>query len=235
MQTTRTFDGIPVKITYKKIKHSYLRVTRGGEVTLSVPRGTEDAYLMSILEKRADWIHEKVRMAEARTPAAFHYESGEKFPLFGEEVTLAVERGAGRARADLSGSTLILRLPLVAEDDYSRRRKLVLSFVSDALKQKIAERLPLWEARVGRRASSVTVRAMKTRWGSCTPRSGAIRLNFHLAAYPLACLDYVIVHELTHLWVAGHGADFWRRVGAVLPDWKQTRRLLSRLPRCPLA
>ena len=235
MQTTLTFDGILVKIAYKKIKHSYLRVTREGEVTLSVPRGTKDAYLMSILEKRADWMHEKVRLAEARTPAAFHYASGEKFPLFGEEVTLAIERGAGRARAELSGSTLVLRLPLAAEDDFSLRRKLVLSFVSDALKQKIAERLPLWEAKVGRRASSVTVRAMKTRWGSCTPKSGAIRLNLHLAAYPLACLDYVMVHELTHLWVAGHGADFWRRVGAILPDWKQTRRLLSRLPRCPLS
>ena len=235
MQTIRTFDGIPVKITYKRIKHSYLRVSREGEVTLSVPSGTKDAYLTSILEKRADWIHEKMRMAEACTPAAFHYESGEQFPLFGEEVTLAIERGTGRARADLSGSTLVLRLPLAAEDDYSLRRKLVLSFVSDALKRRIAERLPLWEAKVGRRASSVTVRAMKTRWGSCTPRSGAIRLNFHLAAYPLACLDYVMVHELTHLWVAGHGADFWRRVGVVLPNWKQTRRLLSRLPHCPLS
>lgn len=235
MQTTRTFDGIPVKITYKKIKHSYLRVTREGEVTLSVPRGTKDAYLMSVHEKRADWIHEKVRMAEARTPAAFHYASGEQFPLFGENVTLAIERGAGRARADLMGSTLVLRLPLATEDDYSLRRKLVLSFVTNTLKQKIAERLPLWEAKVGRHASSVTVRSMKTRWGSCTPRSGAIRLNFHLAAYPLVCLDYVMVHELTHLWVAGHGADFWQRVGAVLPNWKQTRRLLSRLPRCPLS
>ena len=50
------------------------------------------------------------------------------------------------------------------------------------------------------------------RWGSCTPATGTIRLSLRLAPFPSWVLDYVIVHELAHLCVAGHGAAFWKLV-----------------------
>lgn len=53
---------------------------------------------------------------------------------------------------------------------------------------------------------------MTTRWGSCTPASGTIRISTRLAAFPDWVIDYVIVHELAHLDVPGHGDDFWRLV-----------------------
>lgn len=51
---------------------------------------------------------------------------------------------------------------------------------------------------------------MTTRWGSCTTTTGHIRISTRLAAFPDWVIDYVIVHELAHLEVAGHGADFWQ-------------------------
>ena len=54
---------------------------------------------------------------------------------------------------------------------------------------------------------------MTTRWGSCTPSTGAIRLSARLATYPDWVLDYVIVHELAHLAEPGHTPEFWRLVG----------------------
>ncbi len=53
---------------------------------------------------------------------------------------------------------------------------------------------------------------MASRWGSCTPAAGTIRLSARLARFPTWVLDYVIVHELAHLEVTGHGAAFWRLV-----------------------
>jgi hypothetical protein len=53
---------------------------------------------------------------------------------------------------------------------------------------------------------------MTTRWGSCTPSSGSIRLSTRLGAFPDWVIDYVVVHELAHLEAHGHGDDFWRLV-----------------------
>jgi predicted metal-dependent hydrolase len=50
---------------------------------------------------------------------------------------------------------------------------------------------------------------MTTRWGSCTPDTGTIRISDRIAAFPDWVIDYVIVHELAHLHVGGHGAEFW--------------------------
>lgn len=53
---------------------------------------------------------------------------------------------------------------------------------------------------------------MRSRWGSCTPSQGTIRIATRLAAFPDWVIDYVIVHELAHLDVLGHNDDFWRLV-----------------------
>jgi predicted metal-dependent hydrolase len=53
---------------------------------------------------------------------------------------------------------------------------------------------------------------MSTRWGSCTPADGSIRVSARLREMPTWVLDYVLVHELAHLQVPGHGADFWELV-----------------------
>lgn len=52
----------------------------------------------------------------------------------------------------------------------------------------------------------------RARWGSCTPANGTIRLSSRLVDLPGWVIDYVIVHELAHLAVAGHGQDFWELV-----------------------
>jgi predicted metal-dependent hydrolase len=54
---------------------------------------------------------------------------------------------------------------------------------------------------------------MASRWGSCTPSDGTIRVSERLRDMPGWVLDYVLVHELAHLLVPGHGADFWELVG----------------------
>lgn len=57
------------------------------------------------------------------------------------------------------------------------------------------------------------VRPMRTRWASCTPSSATIRVSERLRDVPGWVLDYVLVHELAHLLVPGHGPDFWKWVG----------------------
>ena len=64
--------------------------------------------------------------------------------------------------------------------------------------------------------------------GSCTPKTGRIRLNLQLGLMDPRFLEYVLVHEMTHLWENGHGEGFQRRMSAYLPQWRQLRRELNR-------
>ena len=83
-----------------------------------------------------------------------------------------------------------------------------------------------WEPVLGVKAGKLAYRKMKSRWGSCQPTTGRICINVVLALYPPECLEYVVVHELTHLLVPGHGPEFHAIMDRVMPDWKQRRAKL---------
>ena len=84
-----------------------------------------------------------------------------------------------------------------------------------------------WEPILSVKATKLAYRNMKSRWGSCQPSTGRICINIRLALYPLECLEYVVVHELCHLRVPGHGPEFQALMTAVMPDWKTRRSRLS--------
>lgn len=69
------------------------------------------------------------------------------------------------------------------------------------------------------------VAPMRTRWASCTPAEGTIRVSDRLRDAPSWVLDYVLVHELAHLLVPGHGPDFW----ALVRDYPRTERAIGYL------
>lgn len=83
-----------------------------------------------------------------------------------------------------------------------------------------------WEPIMGVKAGKIAYRNMKTRWGSCQPSTGRICINVRLALYPPECLEYVVVHELCHLLVRGHGPDFYALMDRYMPDWKRRRARL---------
>ena len=102
----------------------------------------------------------------------------------------------------------------------------------DEAKRILQERLPTlldrWVPVVGRRPERISLRKMKTRWGSCTPATASIRLNTDLAWLDPDLLEYVLVHELTHLYEHGHGPSFRARMDRYMPDWTERRRRLNR-------
>lgn len=83
-----------------------------------------------------------------------------------------------------------------------------------------------WEPALGVKAGVLAYRNMKSRWGSCQPATGRICINVRLALYPPECLEYVVVHELCHLLVSGHGPAFYALLDEHLPNWRAARALL---------
>jgi predicted metal-dependent hydrolase len=83
---------------------------------------------------------------------------------------------------------------------------------------------------MGVTVASFAVRKMKTRWGSCSPKSQAICLNLELAKKTIECLEYVIVHELAHLLVPTHDRRFVALLDQFMPKWRSYQAELNQLP-----
>ena len=92
---------------------------------------------------------------------------------------------------------------------------------------RLPERVEAWRAKAGVAMPRVVVADQRKRWGSCD-RSGTIRLNWRIIQAPIRLIDYVVVHELVHLRHRGHGRDYWRAVGRVMPDYERRREELRR-------
>ena len=91
--------------------------------------------------------------------------------------------------------------------------------------------LEKWEPVMGVRARKLAYRNMKSRWGSCRRVTGRFSFALDLVTKPKECIEAVVVHELCHLFIAGHGPDFYARMETYLPDYKERDRLLASLPR----
>lgn len=106
------------------------------------------------------------------------------------------------------------------------------TFPDDVYRAELSARLPgvvdRMEVALGTQASGWQLRAMTSRWGSCTPRTARIRINVRLAAYPPTCLDYVVAHELTHLLEPSHNERFHALLAGAYPDERAARALLRR-------
>ena len=100
-----------------------------------------------------------------------------------------------------------------------------------ALRQKAKEILPAlvaqYAARMGVEPAGITFTGARTRFGSCSPKN-RLSFSFRLMEYPMEAIEYVVVHELAHIRHKNHGADFYKEIQLVLPDWRERNALLKR-------
>ena len=231
-------DGleIPVSVVRKRVKNLNLRVRADGTVTLSIPQHLPLARAQEFLERRGDWIAERVhRNIERRPSPDFAGELPDHIPLWGKLVPLdSVQvnpcQGAGGQSAPGQASVNQVApgqaAPGQTAIDQAALDELYRTEVLHALPD-IVERM---EARIGVHAARWSVRVMKTRWGSCTPKTGAIRINARLAAYPPECLELVVAHELVHLLEPSHNARFHALLDEFCPGNRGVIRRLEQWP-----
>ena len=219
-------DGIPAQIRYKNIKNLYLRV-RDGYIELSVPQRTAQRDMENFVSRRRAWIEERLRLLSVRAEkSAPRYADGEQIRLWGAEYPLVcVPLSRGKPYAEYADGMIVLHVSEEAGADV--RRAAIEMLYRAELAAAIEREAPVCEAAVGKRAALWRIRAMKTRWGSCNVRTAAVTLNLELARYDVRALRYVITHELTHLWVRGHNAQFYAHMDRYFPGWQDVRRELN--------
>ena len=216
-------DDLAVSITWKRMKNIRLRVIPpGGDVVVSAPLGVPPERIRRFVQEQRPWIDRK--RDQLRDPAldVDRFEDGGRARLWGRWHDVEHRRG-GRARAWIAGQRLII----TGEDEAARERA-IARFRRSEMERVSRPLLDSWVPVMGvPRPAVIRYRAMRTRWGSCNHRTGAITLNTTLVRFPVAALEYVVVHELAHLKHADHGQEFWSLVAAAIPDHRERRRHLN--------
>lgn len=220
-------DGLAVTVVRKSIKNMHLRVLPpAADVQITAPKTLPRTAIEHFVREKRGWIErQKCKIAARPAPTNPEYCDGQTIWLWGEAVTLRLFFVPRGRKAVLQGD--VLTLFVLDTDDPSAREAVLLAFYREQLKAAVESRLRVWEAKTGLYASGVQLRNMKSRWGTCNVQTRRILLNLQLAKQPPVCLDYVLVHELTHLRHADHSSAFWEDVFRVFPNWKQVRRQLN--------
>jgi predicted metal-dependent hydrolase len=144
---------------------------------------------------------------------------GAMLPYLGGEIEVRIVAGGNRVNWE-ERALIIAARPEADTEGLARR-----AFKQRAL-AVFGERVHLIAGRGSIAVPPLALSSARTRWGSCSERSG-IRLNWRLIHLPMALIDYVVAHELAHLREMNHSSRFWAEVGALFPEWREARRQLK--------
>lgn len=154
-----------------------------------------------------------------------NYLSGDKLTLFGDTYTLQLKENLRANTVRREGNEIILS----CNPNYSAatRKKCIDCFYTKQLALLMNNLLPKWQEAMNEHNVRFSLRTMNTRWGSCTPKKRTIRFSTLLALKPQEQIEYVIVHELSHLKEPNHSHAFWKIVEQYIPDYKELRYKLN--------
>lgn len=134
----------------------------------------------------------------------------------------------GRLHVSLYPEKIVMSAP--SGTDAALRRAALDKLLKVGLSKRLAERFPVFEELTGLHPTSVIIRDMHTRYGTCNTKTGRIAISLTLAAKPPVCVDYVILHELSHLRYPDHGALFKAHLDRYMPHWREIKKLLNSTP-----
>lgn len=220
-------QGIPITVEKKKIKNLYLKVVPpDGKVVISAPKRMSQKVIEDFAASKINWIQEKRKKYEKQPQETqLQYISGENIYLWGRSYPLELRYSNVCNKVMLFEERIVIQVPM---DSTSEQRERCLN---EWYRIQLKERIPLliakWENMIGVQVQDWGVKNMKTRWGTCNTSAKRIWLNLQLAKKKPECLEYVVVHEMTHLLERNHNQRFYGFMDKFLPEWRSIKDELN--------
>lgn len=230
MEFVLDLGELTVDVIRKDIKNLHLSVhPPTGRVRIAAPERASLDAIRAFAVAHIAWIRRnkrKIMMQEREPPR--EYLDRESHFVWGERVMLRViERNAAPAISREHHSLTLQVRPGASTAD---RQQIVEGWYRDEVRRAAVPAIAKWAELLNISVNRVFVQKMKTRWGSCNPIVRNIRLNTDLAKKPPECINYIILHEMTHIRVRTHSAEFFEYLDQFMPQWRHVRQLLNELP-----
>jgi predicted metal-dependent hydrolase len=207
----------PIEVEIRRSKRARrlsLRVSGlDGKVSLTIPMRGSKREAVAFLREKETWIRGHL----AKRPEASLVAIGEEIPIEGQMRLIQV--GAGRA---VRLEQYDLFVP--PGDDKAARR--VQAFLKTMARDRLAEASEKYANLLGRPFNKISLRDTRSRWGSCTT-DGNLMYSWRLILAPVAVLEYVAAHEVSHLSEMNHSPAFWAEVARLMPGYQAPRKWLK--------
>ncbi|MCS6292696.1 MAG: M48 family metallopeptidase [Nitrospira sp.] len=222
--------SIAVDVVLKDIKNVHLSVYPPmGRVRIAAPSRMSLDTIRVFAISKLSWIKQQQRkLREQKRETPREYLNRESHYLWGKRYLLTVREDNEAPSIELKHSRILLRVrPGTSEE---RKQALFEEWYREQLRKAVLPLLTKWQPLMRVTVNRLFVQRMKTKWGSCNPTAGHIRLNTELAKKPLECLEYIVVHEMAHLIEPTHTHRFIALMDCFIPKWQFYREALNRLP-----
>lgn len=227
-------SGVPVGYRLERSRRRSIGMTvRPEGLQVRAPLATSLGAVERVLHDKADWIVRKLAEQQQRglelQSARLQWGAQTELPYLGQPLRLALAAALPCRTAAQLQPEGVLQLALAVDAPAMQIRSRVHAWWLLAARQHFTARLEHFAPQLGVQWRSLGLSSARTRWGSARS-DGAIRLNWRLLHYAPEIIDYVVVHELSHLRHMDHSPRFWATVGSVLPDYRALRQRLRDQP-----
>ncbi|MEK4713331.1 M48 family metallopeptidase [Sporosarcina sp. FSL K6-5500] len=201
---------IEFNVQYGNRKKLAIQIDSFGFITVKAPNDTSKEMIVSAIESKGKRILEKIHEIEVarEAPKAREYHAQGKFLYLGKD----------RFLHELIDSSEL------NEEVLKRNLK---KFYIASCRSIIEERIKIYQKQLKVKPKIIEIVESKAKWGSCSSDK-KLTFNYRLAMAPVEVIDYVIIHELCHILHMNHDRSFWRRVGSIMPDYKEKEEYLAR-------
>lgn len=197
-------------------KTVYISITRQAEIVVRAPLHLTDRSISDIVNSKKEWI---IRKLDGIKPSPKKlYIPGETFLFLGSDYTLRTTEEI--KNIEINGVFLE-----ISENYIHKAKEILTGWYKKQAGLIIPERLSVLAAQNGFRYSSIKISSARKRWGSCGAR-GKLNFTWRLVMCPVEIIDYVIVHELSHIEICNHSQKFWDKVESIMPDYREKDRWL---------
>lgn len=211
-------------IVHKPVKRISLKVKANLEVILCAPLHTSDACIQDVIAKRHDWIIKQLDYFKCRLSITSKLLSGESIKYLGEIYQLKIVESTIDF-VELTDSHLIVSTH--GKADFTHKQNLINTWYKVQAYSYFNSVILKYQAILGKIVNRLTVRKMTTRWGSCNPKLASINLSLELIKKDPKAIEYVIMHELTHLTHYYHDKNFYNYLSNYMPDWQVRKQYLN--------
>ncbi len=216
----------------KRVKNINLRIKPDCSLHVSASRYVSESTINEFLRANAEKIistldkFSSIPEGKQRTKM---FADGDILYHFGKEKVLRLQNGS---KNDITSDEFCIYMTVKDITDADLKRKTYNAWLKEESKTAISllcERAyPIFKNAVST-FPEIKYRLMKTRWGSCMPKTKVLTFNTALAEYSVECIEYVVFHEFTHFIHPNHSKAFYAELEKHIPDWKERKARLKTL------